>query len=350
MLKAQGGVFALVSAEGGGIFENIGRYADKGGLEIYLNGYSGDRVCVDRKTSESIVIDRPTLTIIALCQPTVIEDLFSDRQKVGRGLLSRILYVKCPSRVGSRKAAVDPLPERIADNYRNLCNNVLFAQSRGNLKYDNGGFRVWCDFFDEIERQLTPDVGELSFMGDWAGKLPGQMTRIAGLLHCINAFEHGNNPLDTAINTDETRAAAMLAGYFLAHAKAIYSEQAEPKEITNARYLWNRITSANAPQIGKRELLRLTHGKDKKTFDIAESMAVLVERGYIRVDNVPTGGRPAETITINPEAVNISTKAAIAPSRESLGTLDTFNSDVPNIKPTENLPEWVEITDEDLPF
>jgi hypothetical protein len=68
MLKAQGGVFALVSAEGGGLFENIGRYSDKGGLEIYLNGYSGDRVCIDRKSSDSIVIDRPTLSMIAPCQ------------------------------------------------------------------------------------------------------------------------------------------------------------------------------------------------------------------------------------------------------------------------------------------
>lgn len=104
MLKAQGGTFALVSAEGGGLFENIGRYSDKGGLEIYLNGYSGDRVCVDRKGSDSIVIDRPTLTIIAPCQPSVVVDLFADTQKAGRGLLSRILFVKCPSRVGSRKA------------------------------------------------------------------------------------------------------------------------------------------------------------------------------------------------------------------------------------------------------
>ena len=64
MIKSQEGMFALVSAEGGGLFENIGRYSDKGGLEIYLNGYSGDRVCVDRVNSESIVLDCPMRNVL----------------------------------------------------------------------------------------------------------------------------------------------------------------------------------------------------------------------------------------------------------------------------------------------
>ena len=118
MLKSQGGVFALISAEGATMFENIGRYTERGGLEIYLNGYSGDRICVDRKMSDSIVIDKPTLSIIAPCQPSVITDLFSDKQKTGRGLLSRILFVKCHSRVGSRKATSRPLTQFLIAVFR----------------------------------------------------------------------------------------------------------------------------------------------------------------------------------------------------------------------------------------
>jgi len=93
MIREQGGTFALVSAEGGGLFVNIGRYSDKGGLEIYLNGYSGDRVSVNRMSGDKVMLDRPTLNIIAPCQPSVVTDLFSDKQKSGRGLLSRnIVY------------------------------------------------------------------------------------------------------------------------------------------------------------------------------------------------------------------------------------------------------------------
>jgi hypothetical protein len=86
-------------------------------------------------------------------------------------------------------------------------------------------------------------------MGDWAGKLPGAMTRFAGLIHCISAFELGKSPLDNPINADEARAAAELARFYLAHAKAVYSEQAELKRIRDALYLWEKIKSINSTQI-----------------------------------------------------------------------------------------------------
>ena len=327
MLKSQGGVFALVSAEGGGLFENIGRYSDKGGLEIYLNGYSGDRICVDRKSSESIVIDRPTLSLIAPCQPSVISDLFSDRQKSGRGLLSRILFVDCPSRVGKRSAQSKPLDGRVQSNYRNLCYNMLASQTCGNLHFDSEGFEVYCEFFHEIEPQLTPDIGELSTLADWAGKLHGQMVRLAGLIHCISAFEQGKNPLDTDINKDVALAAAALAKYFLAHAKTVYAQQAEPPEISNARYLWGKIKSIKS--IGKRDLIRRTQGK--KGFSLDDSIAMLIERGYIRVERGSGGviGRPSETIVVNPETQNIVTKLTLSTKDPHLVNKVTISENLP---------------------
>ena len=326
MLKAQGGAFALVSAEGGGLFENIGRYSDKGGLEIYLLGYSGDRVTIDRKNSESVVLERPALNIIALCQPSVISDLFSDRQKAGRGLLSRILYIKCKSRVGSRKAMTAPIAERITNNYHNLCYSMLASESKGELTYSDSGVEVYNSFFDEIEPLLTPDVGELSFMGDWAGKLPGNMSRIAGIIHCITAFELSKNPLDTEINAEETRAAVEIARFLLAHTRQVYAEQAEPQSISNACYLWERIKSLNAPQISKRELDRKTHGK--QGFNLSDSLSELVGRGYIRMECVLTNGtgRPSETIIINPETQNIVPKVTKEVDAGTFVTFDTINN------------------------
>lgn len=337
-----------VSAEGGGLFENIGRYSDKGGLEIYLNGYSGDRVCVDRKSSDSVVVDRPTLTMIAPCQPSVVADLFADTQKAGRGLLSRILFVKCPSRVGSRKATSKPLNERIAANYSNLCYGMLSSQSNGNLIYDDGGFDVYASFFDEIEPQLTPDVGELSFMADWAGKLHGNMTRFAGLIHCINAFEQGCNPLDTAISAEEAKGAVELARYYLAHAKVVYAEQAEPEGVTNAGYLWGKLK--NAESVGKRKLIRKTHGK--QDFNLDESLSNLIERGYVRVDCTQTGGRPSETVIVNPEAKNMVSKVSKPLEVNTLDTKVTIPANVPNVTAAD-FSQFVEMSDDetgDLPF
>lgn len=352
MIKSQGEVFALMSAEGGDIFENIGRYCDKGGLELYLHGYSGDRVSVDRKTSESIVINNPTLSIIAPCQPSVIVDLFSDTQKSGRGLLSRILFVKCPSRVGSRKAMSKPLESRIATNYKNLCYGMLSSRSSGHLEYDSGGFDVYNSFFDEVEQQLTPDAGELSDeLTDWGGKLHGQMTRLAGLIHCVAAFEQGADPLNTQIKVDEARAAATLAKYFFAHAKAIYTERAEPEPISNALYLWKKIKATNSLQISKSILTRKTQGK--RDFSLDESLLVLTERGYIRMEYTQTGGvgRPSETVIVNPETESIVKK--LNKLNLSSGNDNNFNffniftmpANVPDIAATI---DFIQPTDNDL--
>jgi hypothetical protein len=291
-----------VSAEGGIIISSIDRYNDKGGMDIFLNGYSGDRVCVDRKNSDSIIIENPILNIIAPCQPSVISDFFKDKEKIGRGLASRMLFVQCNSRVGGRKATSKPIDDRIYTNYNNLCRNMLSASSEGDLRFDEDGFAVYTSFFDEIEPQLTPDVGELSFMADWAGKLHGNMIRLAGLIHCISAFEQGREPLQSFINADEARAAVALSRFFLAHAKAVYTEQAEPREISNARYLWARIKSLKSLKFSKVDLTRKV--QNKGDFDYSGSLNRLIDNGYIRIDTFTTGrGRPTETIYVNPEAV-----------------------------------------------
>ena len=241
------------------------------------------------------------INIIAPCQPYVIEDLFSDKQKSGRGLLSRILYVKCQSRAGSRNFASKPLDERMQRNYHTICRYMLFAESKGDLEFDEYGLAECRAFFDEIEPQLEPNKGELAHMGDWAGKLPGNMTRLAGLLHCMAAFEVGRNPLDTPISAREARDAAELARFFLAHAKAVYGEQSEPENVKRARYLWGKIKSIDSSSFSKRELHRKI--QNKRDFDYAATLQGLIDRGYIRITLIPNGrGRSAEMIYVNPEA------------------------------------------------
>ncbi|MDR1605384.1 MAG: DUF3987 domain-containing protein [Gracilibacteraceae bacterium] len=327
MLKAQGSVFALVSAEGGGLFENIGRYSDRGGLELYLNGYSGDRVCVDRKSCESIVIDFPVLTIMAPCQPHVVADLFADLQKVGRGLLSRILFVRCSSRVGSRRAMSTPLDENVRIAFYTLCRDMLAGASKGELAYSDEGFAVYAAFHDEIEPRLHPEVGDLSHMADWAGKLPGQMTRLAGLVHCISACERGGDPLEGPISAEEAAAAVELANFFLAHSMAVYAEQAESPRVADARYLWGKVQAMRTDR--KNELTRMVQGK--RDFSLDEALIELARRGYIRVDQTPTGnaGRPSPRIVVNPEV------------RKSIDKIDEIDENPSGIPPNTHFVNFV---------
>ncbi|MDR1133574.1 MAG: DUF3987 domain-containing protein [Synergistaceae bacterium] len=290
LLYAQNETFALVSAEGGGLFDNIGRYCEKGGMDIYLNGYSGDVVHVDRKSGTAVLLKCPTLNIVALCQPIVIENLFGDKEKAGRGLLSRILFVKCQSLVGRRKPVSRPIEPVTKRRYEDLCLSMLAAENGGELTFDDDGYKVYCRFFEEVEPLLTPDSGELSLMGDWAGKVCGTMTRLAGLIHCVNAFERGQNPAGTPITEEEAESAVILARFFLAHAKAVYIEQIEPQSEKDARYLLRRIMGESP--ISQRDLIRKTQGYRRGNFAIDDTLKLLEERGHIRIEKIPSGTKP----------------------------------------------------------
>jgi hypothetical protein len=204
--------------------------------------------------------------------------------------------------VGERKSTSKPISDYVYGNYEKLCLDILGSEGKGDLRFDESGFAVYSAFFDEIEARLTPDIGELSFMADWAGKLHGNMARFAGLIHCAAAFSESRDPLRSPINAEEATAAVTLSRYFLAHAKSVYRGQAEPKWVSNAKYLWERIISINSIKISKSDLTRKVQYKGN--FDYNDSLQILINKGYIRIDTLITGaGRPSETIIINPEAV-----------------------------------------------
>ena len=74
---------AIISTEGG-VFDMIsGRYDRKPNMDIYLKGYSGDSLNVDRKGRESEHIDHPTLTMALTIQPTILDEIMrNDRLRV----------------------------------------------------------------------------------------------------------------------------------------------------------------------------------------------------------------------------------------------------------------------------
>jgi hypothetical protein len=119
-----------------------------------------------------------------------------------------------------------------------------------------------------------------------------------------------------------------LARFFLAHAKVVYGEQAEPQSITDAKYLWGRIKSIKSLQIAKRELIRKTQGKQE--FNLNDALSLLVTRGYVRVESMQTGssGRPAENIIVNPETQNIVTKLTLLPAQEDKVNKVTIHIDI----------------------
>ena len=293
IMEMQGGGITIASAEGG-IFDSItGRYDRSANLEPYLKGHAGDTISVERIGRKSNRIANPRLTMILTIQPSVLYGLMDNATLRGRGLCGRFLYTICKSKVGRREVSPAPIESKVKEEYRAFVRRILADQGRGvvHLSPDANGLREQYQAY--IERKLG---GEWEHMRDWGGKLAGTMARIAALLH-LSSF-----PADVPIGPDTLAAAINIAEFLGVHAEAAYQAMGADEDAENAKYLWRRIAAIGEAEISKRDLFNICKGKFKKAGNMEPGLDMLVDMGYIRLEQTQTGGRPTVKIKVNPLA------------------------------------------------
>jgi hypothetical protein len=225
LLAEQKGRLAIASTEGG-IFEIIGgRYSDSTpNLDVYLKGYSGDTVRVDRRSRPPEFVPNPALTIILTVQPDVIADLASKKAFRGRGFLARWFYSLPKSRVGYRSVDAPPVTEESRKMWDSLLRAILFlpvprAGEAPSICLSPGAHALLRTFRQEVEVELRPGE-DLDDLADWGNKLPGNVVRLAGALHIAawasNTGYNGYAPAPWKIEiTQETMDAAISLGRYL---------------------------------------------------------------------------------------------------------------------------------------
>ena len=227
MMAEQSERMAILSDEGG-IFDVLaGRYS--GGipnLDLFLQAHSGAPVRVDRGSRPSVVLDHPLLTMGLSPQPDVLRALSTKPGFRGRGLLARFLYALPQSRMGYRDLDPRQVPDSVAGRYAEGLHRLLEILPREDaeagtvhphvLALDGGAYGAWKEHQRRVEVELR-ETGRFAGMTDWAGKLPGAVARLAGLMHCARwALEPGCRHRGTARAAKPARACrgpgAQLAG------------------------------------------------------------------------------------------------------------------------------------------
>ena len=304
LMAANDGRMGLISDEGG-IFDTIaGKYSGKVNMDIFLKAYTGSYLRVDRKGREPEVIERPALTMLLMVQPAVLESIMGNRDFAGRGFLARPLYAIPISTVGSRSYETPPIPSRTEEAYCMMIRELLSIPDLGEartIKLSGEAHQEAKRFAEALEPRLEDDLGELDDLEGWAGKYHGQVMRIAGVLHCCLHFQ---NAAQVPVSLETMQAAQTIGGYFLEHARAAFQimGMSEKQDVKDARYILKRMEAAGLFNTTKRELFRQCDGRMHSMEEMEPGLNVLVERGYIRIDKIKTGGRPTEKIIFNPEA------------------------------------------------
>ncbi|MDY0040023.1 MAG: YfjI family protein, partial [Desulforhabdus sp.] len=300
---------AILSAEGG-IFENIGgRYSGSvPNLDVFLQAHAGDAVRVDRGSREPVFMQSPALTMGLSVQPGILSELARHRAFRSLGLWARFLFAVPRSPLGYRTLNTTPISPPVSHSFNQMVRNLLSSPCRCDddgksqpfiLKLEGEAHAMWKIFSQGVEKQLA-DGGDFEHIRDWAGKLPGQAVRIAGLLHCMEQAD--KSPWTVPISDQTMDKALNLAATFSVHAQSVFDLMGATVEMMAAMKIWNWVKRNRLEQFTKRDCYQALKGSFQKVAELEPGLSLLVERSYLRdVPLAQTGaGRKKELYEVNP--------------------------------------------------
>lgn len=314
LLIEQGERMSIISDEGG-IFEVMAGLYNEGkiNIDVYLNGYSGSQVRVDRKNRQSVDLKRPAISFGLAVQPMVMEEFASKRKKAfrGKGALARFLYCVPESKVGKRDISRRfPIPTEVKARYIEGINRLLAIdkvvdQNKREvpriLILEPDALRIWEEFSMEVEGMLAPDK-DLSAFTDWGGKLAGNCLRIAGLMHLVD-----KGPGVSIIDKNTVTSAVKLCRLLIDHALAAFGVIKTDEVLNGARKMFNWIEKNDFKGFSRNECHRALHATFELSEQLEKPLRTLEDRHIIKQQKIKTSGRDKIWYEVNPYFRNEST-------------------------------------------
>jgi hypothetical protein len=231
--------------------------------------------------------------------------------------------------VGSRLTGDDmpPLDQRTEREYINNMHVLLRAEPAEKegqiwkphkLILSPEAIQIKNKFEAEVEKMLGPE-GKLHCAADWGGKLVGNMTRVAALLHIAGQVNGPGIWMNKEITALEMQGAVDLGHKLIDHALKVFDLLDVNPELELTKYVLKRIIRGYEMQkngkleerfkkskLDKSILYQLVMDKSIITepADLDNPLKKLERFNYIRVvekDHIGPGRPPAPEIKLNPQ-------------------------------------------------
>ena len=317
VLEKHGRIAVLTDEGTGAINTMMGIYNNgRASVTTFLNGYDGMRISIDRKKDGySATVYNPAITLVFTVQPVVVEQIKEKPELRRLGLMGRFWWSRPVSNIGYRKVRTQPIPDALRLRYEQGIERLLEIRSPEPddphsahiLELTPEADALLEEVFNYIEPSMRPG-GPNSAFRDFGSKFQGSIARIAGILH---SFENPSEPWTIAISADVMRRAIMLGEYLFAHAKDVLGDDVAPT-LSDAEYLLKWLRSYLQDRITLRNMHRANRGRFPKIDDIVPALEILHDKGWIRVTQEKTGGRPSYLLHVTSHMANADKPIALA--------------------------------------
>lgn len=302
MAALYNGRMALISDEGG-IFDIMaGRYSSGvPNIDLFLKGYSGTPVRVDRGSREPVTIDKPAISLGISPQPETLVKLGAIPGFRTRGVMARIGFLMPKSLLGKRTFCGPEMPARIISEYSDFIFGLLdipMEEAPLKVKLSDEARMVWLEFACYVESEMNVG-GKFENIKDWAAKLPGFAVRLSGLIHVMEGggAEVSSSVMDKALS---------MAAVFVEHALYTFDVIGEEESFNVARKILSWIERTGSKKFSKRDCFKALQGTFR-TMDKAEpGFLKLAEHSYIKIEMKTSGGRPSCICHVNPALFEVN--------------------------------------------
>lgn len=286
-LASEGGLFKIAA----GLYGNNG----KANTDLLLEGYTGGPYSIERVGRPDRRMPSTFLALGMIIQPGMIAGLEKKNPEFRQsGFLGRFLYAK-PTPTEYDTFDTPEVPNGVAADYerriRDLVKLIWNSQDTVVMRLADDARREFGAFYDKFAQRRKPG-GDLHDIADWAGKLRGQLVRIAA---CLTLFDDAHAH---EISLTRIRAAISMAPYFIAHARAVFDLMGKNREgaMKPLRDLlaWLQARENPAADFSARDAWQALKGREwAEDMDAMNDVLKEMERhGWIAYRPAPDSGKP----------------------------------------------------------
>lgn len=283
---------ALIDDEGT-LFEMLtgGRYFNVPDTSPFVKGYGGQDALTVYRKDRAIVVENPAMSILALIQPIIRENIMKDPRLIGNGFAARFLFADfCMG--GELGAEEEPIPDKVRRAY-NARLEALYNLPAFTMTLTPEAWAVLCVWERELlERGDTGGEWEAASNAGHLRKMKGTTARIAANIQLWKGGER--------IDADSMRCAVEIARYFVLNLLCMFGTQVTLT--AGAKQALDLILRNGQATQRERDIKEaLSRRKLFRRIGVDAALDELEKGGYIRRMQKSTGGRPVRCISVHPD-------------------------------------------------
>lgn len=271
----------------------LGRYGKNGATDesIYLSGYSGDPVKVDRKGGGCISLRSPRLSVMWLIQPDKAREIAGHEGIAESGFLQRFLFAEVKADYQDEPEEMEPPSPKILSGWKELVHELIetIHQSEDDPIIIEGTreAREAIRHYRNTSMRRSRDGGELADIAPFVSRWGENAARLALVLHCV---KHGSRANTIQIDADTAQAAVVIVQWFTDRQMEFLAEGRTAKAERRLNQLLLLI-AAKGGELTRRDAKK-SHGYE---WQEVEALAARFPE-KIETQKRMTAGRPVEVV------------------------------------------------------